>query len=245
MKLEKYQGCGNDFIITNEKVDNYNELAKKLCKQHLSVGADGLIYVDYENLFVRFFNSDGSEASLCGNGLRCVACYLYNKKIFNDYLEIKTIKDKYQLILEQVDPFIVKIIFPIQKLKIKNEIINFNNHSFEFKKINIGNNQAVCVVKDLNISEKVASLISSKLKKYNLNFVKIISRDLIKVLTYEKGVGFTLSCGSGSFAAALILHQMYLVDEIVNIDVNEGYLKVNLLTNSIEGSAKKVFTIEI
>lgn len=245
MKVNKYQGCGNDFIIIEDKLNDYSSLAKTLCKQHYSIGADGLIYVDIHNLFIQFFNADGSEASLCINGLRCVGLYLYHKNIFNDYIEVSTSSNRYSLIIENHNPMTIKVIFPIIKNQIKKQNIFYNNKKHCFYLINVGNKHAVEVVNNFNIDNNEAKELAKILKKYNVNFVKILSRNKIKVLTYEKGVGFTNSCGSGSFAAVISLYNNHLLDEIVDIDVGEDYLQVNLLTNSIVGSVKKVFECDV
>lgn len=245
MRLEKYQACGNDFIIINEYHHDFNSLAKKLCNRHYSIGADGLIYIDEESLLIRFFNSDGSEALLCGNGLRCAGLYLFNKGIFLDYLQVCTLKQTYQLILENNNPYIVKIIFPLIKNKIEEKIINVNEQSYNFMKIDVGNKHAITIIDDMNIDEKLAEAISKKLSKYNIDFVRVINRRKIQVKTYEKGVGFTLSCGSGSFASVLCLYQKQLIDEIVDIDINNHFLQINLFTNSLSGDVERVFECEI
>lgn len=244
MKIEKYQGCGNDFLITSEFNSNFSSLAKTLCNRHLSFGGDGLIYVDLDNYFVRFFNKDGSEASLCGNGLRCVGLYLYRKGLFVDQIEIETVKHKYQLIIENISPFIVKIVLPISKINISKKIIKIDKQAYNLSLIDVGNKHAICFDEEAKISHYIAREISRKLHNINVNFVRIINRNCIRVLTYERGVGFTLSCGSGSFASALILFNKSLINELVNIEVNEGSLSINVMNLSISGSAKYVFTGE-
>ena len=76
MKLEKYEGLGNTFLITIDQYHNYTDLAKKLCDNDLGIGADGLIYVDIKTLSIEIYNKDGSLAPMCGNGIRCVSLFL-------------------------------------------------------------------------------------------------------------------------------------------------------------------------
>lgn len=234
MIFEKYQGCGNDFIIVN---GNYNSsLAKKLCNRHLNIGGDGLIVINDNK--IKFYNADGSKAKICGNGLRCVGNYLFNHHLLSKQKEIICEKKKY--IINKIDDDIYKIIFPLDNVNYKKYQIN----KYLVYLIDVGNKH--CVLLNYQANEKIAKEIIKYDNELNVSFVKIINRKLIKVKTYERGVGFTLSCGSASLASSIILNQLNLVDQEINIKVKEGILKINLNKEySLFGSSKFVYKGEI
>ena len=211
MIFEKYQGCGNDFIIVNGKYNS--SLAKKLCKRNINIGADGLIIIN-DNV-IKFYNADGTKAKICGNGLRCVGNYLFNHHLLIKQKEIICEKQKY--LINVIDNNTFKVDFPLN-----------------------------CILLNYPAKEKIAKEIIKYDKELNVSFVKIINRKLIKIKTYERGVGFTLSCGSASLASSIILNKLNLIDQEVNIKVTEGNLKVSLKQEySLIGSSKFVYKGEI
>lgn len=239
MKIEKYQGCGNDFIITEEKITQ-SKIIKKLCHHKLGFGADGLIYFNRINNSVKFFNSDGSKANVCGNGLRCLGYYLVRQNLFYKDITIKCENKKYLLTIISKSPFIIKVDFPLKKPLIKETTLFLNEKNHKVYLINVGNSHAI--IFNQQGTEEIAHQIVDKLGNININFVDVLSNIEISVKTFERGVGFTSSCGSGSLASVITANYLHLVDQEVTIKVAIGELKVNL-TNaySLIGSAEFVY----
>ena len=243
MKIEKYHGCGNDFLIVEGNGKNGERWARKLCDRHFSFGADGLIFIHRRR--IRFFNPDGSESSLCGNGLRCAAFYLYRKGEITERTVLKTDSGKYKIKCLSEDPFSVRVLFPLKDFPPVEEIY-MNNQKVHL--IDLGNKHAVFFVRefpDVQEAETIASCPPLN-SEYNLNFIKILKPDLVKIKTYERGVGFTLSCGSGSVASALVLYRKGLCGKMIRFDVPYGSLSV-LIEDGIylQGSAEFVYESEV
>ncbi|MBI5416888.1 diaminopimelate decarboxylase [Candidatus Poribacteria bacterium] len=258
--FSKMSGTGNDFII----IDNRNKIikkdlslfAKQICDDKRALGTDGLILVEdskYANFMMRIFNKDGSEAEMCGNGARCVAKYAYDKKIVYTqnmsfetnsgmiYASINT--DNNLAKIKMQDPVNLKIGFKIEGFKTE---VNF---------INTGVPHAVIFINDLEKVDvqKTGNFIRNH--KYfspqgtNVNFVKILSKNKIKVRTYERGVeGETLACGTGSTASALIYAINYKVKSPIEVetfgnDILKIYYKSSLNSFNevyLEGSVELI-----
>lgn len=234
MKFEKYQANGNDFIVLDENYTHKSLLAKKLCSRKESVGADGLIFFNKYQNRIFFFNQDGSEANLCVNGLRCLGLYLYRHNILKKRRKINFGNTFYYLEVYQDNPFLIKVIF-------NKKDYSFQTKIFKQKKvylIDIGNKHLIC---DKTLESKVSALVENY-PEYNINFVDIISKNKIKIKTYEKGVGFTLNCGSGSFASCFVYHKLNIINEKVNVD---DKLEIDLSTCTLLGKANFVFQGEI
>lgn len=224
MKFFKYQGCGNDYVYIdcldqNIEIENPNELAKKISDRNFGVGSDGLILIlpssSLADAKMRIFNSDGSEAEMCGNGIRCVAKYIFdNKKSFNENItKIETLAGI--KILE-----LISYKNKVSKIKVNMGHPEFLNSFFLDKRtfkdishncgtyISMGNPHFVVLCENIdffdikNISRKIQNLPYFK-NGVNVDFVKIESQYSIKVRVFERGSGETLSCGTGACAAAV------------------------------------------
>ncbi len=212
----KMNGSGNDFII----IDNRNEIIKEeqmssfsklVCRRRVSVGADGVIFImDSKtcDFAWRFYNSDGSEAEMCGNGSRCAARFAYLNKIAPKKMRFETavgpisaevLGRRVKVML--TDPKQLKINVQIEKL--------LDWESVDF--INTGVPHVVIRVKDLEnipikeVGRKIRFHEIFSPEGTNVNFMKRVKNNLIEVRTYERGVeDETLACGTGSIASALI-----------------------------------------
>ncbi len=230
----KYHGLGNDYIIINDiELDIPEEkkslLAKKLCEVHFSIGADGLIFVcnsDKADIRMRIFNDDGSEAEMCGNGIRCFCKYIYENNIVKKQkINIETLKgimigdltindDKVEAVkinmgapLLQCDD--IPVISTKNSDKCIEESIEILDKKFQFTAVSMGNPHAIIFVEnqlDDNDLNKYGSAIEPHKrfpKKVNVEFVKIISKNEAVLRVYERGVGVTKSCGTGTCAAVV------------------------------------------
>ena len=275
--FEKYQGNGNDFILIDSRDNNiFNKFQsdktieiKKLCDRKFGIGADGVIFImepdgnNYAKMII--YNSDGSEAQMCGNGIRCLIQYLHNfKNIAHNSFEYR-IETKAGIKIAQYlnDEITVKMGKPIlDASSIPTTIETYHNlvPSYRFKESNfeqegyaigMGNPHLVFFMND--ISKISLSLLgpffeNSKLfpEKTNVHFSQIIDKDNIKVLVWERGAGATLACGTGACAVHVAAYQLGLCNEETTINLPGGNLRINWSRLDDEilmtGNAKKVFS---
>jgi len=276
LEFEKYHGLGNDYIIINDiqtKIpeEKKSKLAIKLCEFHFSIGADGLIYVcDSEKADIRMqiFNSDGSEAEMCGNGIRCFSKHVYERDIVKkSEINIETLKGIMFAQLNLVNDVVktVKIdmgapILECEKIPVVsnknetyclNESIEILDKKFHFSAVSMGNPHAVIFVEDqLNDEElnKYGGLIEPHdrfPKKVNVEFVKILSETESVLRVYERGVEITKSCGTGTCAAVVAGVKLGKFKENIPITVhNDGGDLIITFTGEtvfMEGPVERVF----
>lgn len=256
MKFYKYQGTGNDFIL----IDNRNlsfpkantKLIKQLCDRRFGIGADGLILLENDNnvdFKMVYYNSDGNQSSMCGNGGRCLVAFAKQLNIietqaaFNaiDGLHHATIIDNKNISLQMKN---------VDKIKIENDYVFLNT----------GSPHHIMMVDDLqNFEVKTVGHQIRNSDLYgkqgsNINFVDQISENQFAIRTYERGVeNETLSCGTGATATAIAMHATNKTNKTdLKINVQGGQLKVsfevenNKYTNVLlEGPAQLVFKGEI
>ncbi|MFB6466166.1 diaminopimelate epimerase [Cytobacillus sp. Hz8] len=236
LKLTKCHGSGNDFFIIDEITNDYRfsemeraELAKALCNRETDLGADGILYIlksDHADGRMRVFNEDGSEASMCGNGLRCVAryvCELLGKEsalieTMKADLEVKREKDIYPDIptyLVEISP----VSFQLKDLPLNfeqdtliNEKIPNLSEKLTFTALAVPNPHLISIVQ----SKEIHSDTQKHLSEYvngpneffpdgvNVSFVKSLDKGHIYVRTFERGVGFTNACGTAMSASSLV-----------------------------------------
>lgn len=208
MTFYKLEATGNDFIFfINQDISNID--IKKLCDRNMGIGADGIISID-DNNNLEIFNSDGSKAQLCGNGLRCACKLKYyltnsNEHIFlvnNNKIETKMIDN---------DICYVSFKNPVM-IKYKDNYL-----------VNLINKHYIVICKDINASkfdEKLINLCNEE--KTNIHIVSILNRKQVKMKTYEYGSKETLSCGSGSVAVFFCLNMLDLIDNNAYIIQNGG-----------------------
>lgn len=226
IKITKMQGCGNDFVILDYeefvKMDmKMPNVAKNLCDRNFGIGADGLIIpntnTDNADVGWFFYNSDGSTAQMCGNGIRCFAKYVYDKGLVNkkeftvdtlagiitpkltDDGNVKVNMSKPILTPEKI-PFI-----PADNLNYK---MSVKNRIFEGNAVSMGNPHFVIFVDSdddtLALAKEYGPIIETSFEfpeKTNVEFVKIKSYQKIELRVWERGCGITLACGTGACAA--------------------------------------------
>ena len=255
LKFEKYQGAGNDFVIVSEKeliekgIPEYGEFASQVCNRHFGIGADGLIILKYvaSMPFMFFFNADGSQAPMCGNGIRCFSHYLVNNHLVagNEFV-VKTVpgdltirvnydeeRDDFSARVNMGKPiFNIKELINTEKEQFLREKINIDGKEIEISYIFMGTDHSVIFVDDFsnyNIDEiggKIENYTDLFPKKVNVNFVKVYDRKRIEVITWERGAGRTLACGTGATASAVLARTFGFVDNKVNVKVPGGQLVI-------------------
>lgn len=255
LKFEKYQGAGNDFVIVSEKeliekgIPEYGEFASQVCNRHFGIGADGLIILKYvaSMPFMFFFNADGSQAPMCGNGIRCFSHYLVNNHLVagNEFV-VKTVpgdltirvnydeeRDDFSARVNMGKPiFNIKELIHTEKEQFLREKINIAGKEIEISYIFMGTDHSVIFVDDFSdynidkIGEKIENYTDLFPKKVNVNFVKVYDRKRIEVITWERGAGRTLACGTGATASAVLARTFGFVDNKVNVKVPGGQLVI-------------------
>lgn len=274
LNFTKMTGLGNDYIYVDctdgTKLKNIPEMAKKLSDRHFGIGADGLILIDkpdnkQSDFKMRIFNSDGSEAEMCGNGIRCVAKYIHDHNLStNDKIAIDTLAGiKKVKILEndegECNEAIVDMGEPIFQDKNipynvyepfnKDLDINVEGEKMRFTVVSMGNPHAVTFVEDLDDLqiEMCGPVIESNPifpNRTNVEFVQIIDKNNIRVRVWERGVGETFACGTGACAAVVASGLNGYTDEIVNVSLPGGKLKIEWGKDNhiyMQGPATTVF----
>lgn len=232
MKLQftKMHGLGNDFIIVdgvnNQLPADLNALAKAVCHRYFGIGANGLLVVqpsEINDIRMRIFNDDGTEAQMCGNGIRCFAAYVYDRQIVpKQALKVETAAGTIKPVLVFNDGQLekVQVDMGIPRTKSwevpvesdKDELIaqpmTMEGYEFEMNCISMGNPHAVTFWKTL---AKAPVLTLGPLlenhpifpERANIEFVEIISPSEIRMRVYERGCGETLACGTGASASVV------------------------------------------
>lgn len=252
MKFTKMHGCGNDYVYVNclkEQVENPSEVAKRVSDRHFGIGSDGLILIkpsDVADFEMEMYNADGSQGAMCGNGIRCVAKYVYdygltdktsisvNTKSGIKYLELTIENGKASLIKVNMGaPVLEAAQVPVisENEQVINEPILVDGKEYHMTCVSMGNPHAVVYMEDvehLNIEE-----IGPKFEKnqrfpdrINTEFVKILDKDTVQMRVWERGSGETLACGTGACAVA--------VATILNNLVEGNQVTVHLLGGTLQ-----------
>ena len=229
IKFTKMQGLGNDYVYMDaihQRIENQSSLAQFVSDRHFGIGADGLILIcksDVADFKMRMFNSDGSEAEMCGNGIRCVGKFVYDKGLTDQtavtietLAGIKTLKlnvtnnkvetvrvDMGEPILEPERIPVMAIEKPVKNLKVKSL-----DKQFTLTCVSMGNPHAITVIEDTkNFDVKRYGKILEKASvfpnKTNVEFIEILDKEHIKMRVWERGSGETLACGTGACATAV------------------------------------------
>ena len=249
MKFTKLQGAGNDFIVTNgfeEKPKNWNWVAQKVCNRNFGIGADGFIFCsesDVADVKMNFYNSDGSRAEMCGNGIRCFAKFVYDNKIVrkkdmtietdagikvvnitcNDRGQVESLS----VDMDRVDFDAKSVPCTLKESQVLNESFSVDNTEFKISSVLMGVPHAVIFVDsyedfDLNKIGKMIEHHPIFPKKTNVNFVKKLSDDTLQIKTWERGAGRTLGCGTGSSASAAVAHKLGIINRDEVKVLNDG-----------------------
>jgi len=258
LKIAKIHSLGNDFLIIDEEdskdLKEKKYLARRLCKRHTGVGADGVLLIsvqDKKKGIVRFriFNADGTEAELSGNGLRCAAAFLYFKnKIDSPHIQFNTPAGIRNCDLINRDKNLFELKIEMGKPRLNSKDIPFDdgtNHEkiidyplpilkkmYLITLVNLGNPHCA-IFFDRFPSRIEWHEIGREIElhpffpnRINIEFIRVLNRGEIEVLFWERGVGETLSSGSGSCAAAVASILKGQTDNLVDVRTTMGKLNV-------------------
>ena len=265
IQIKKYHGLGNDFIIgqyKDFKDFNLSKVAKKLCHRQLGIGADGFILAKLHPIEMIYYNSDGSKASMCGNGIRCFAHYIYDQlNMTNQNYDVLTQAGIYPIKRESQNPFYVKVV--MQKgdyhpasyhskdnKKIFDTPIRINHKTYYLSSLLLGVVHTIIIVDQLDEKEilKIGPIIESHpffKKKTNVNFVKIINKNHIELKTYERGAGLTLACGTGACATFDFLLKKKLINPKIKVSLQTGQMHLEYKNQQIYMSGPSSFIANI
>ncbi len=258
INFSKYQGAGNDFIIIDDRGKLFpasTELINKLCNRHFGIGADGLMLLSNSSdgdFLMRYFNSDGNESTMCGNGGRCITHFANKLGIIQSSTVFWGIDGVHNA--ELTDKNYVRL-----KMKDVEEIEIIDDNYF----IDTGSPHYVSFVRDVDAIDvnREGKLIRQSVNLNNggtnVNFIQVIENDTIKIRTFERGVeAETLACGTGAVASSIAYVQYFEIDKNrIRLIAPGGELLVtfdrkdstNFNNIWLEGPAKHVFdgTIDI
>ena len=260
-KFTKMHGCGNDYIYVNgftEKIpqEEKTELVRHISDRHFGIGGDGVIFInpsaeaDFE---MEMYNADGSRAEMCGNGIRCVAKYVYDKGL-TDKTDISVIscgQIKYlQLFLkegqvdtvrvnmgapelrpERIPVTVAEAGTPLEQERIVNAPIIVQGKEYKMTCVSMGNPHAVIFLEDVtNLEiEQIGPYFENHErfpKRINTEFVKVLDKKTVQMRVWERGTGETLACGTGCCATVVACILNGLTDEKVTVKLLGGEIEI-------------------
>ena len=274
LNFTKMTGLGNDYIYIDctdgTKIKNIKELTQKLSDRHFGIGSDGLILIynsdnDNADYKMRIFNSDGSEAEMCGNGIRCVAKLIHDKNLskkdkisietLSGIKKVKLLEDENgkcnEVIVDMGEPMFQdkNIPYNVYEPFNKDLDIDVNEEKMRFTVVSMGNPHAITFIEnvdDFNI-EKYGPIIEKNPifpNRTNVEFVEVIDKNNIKVRVWERGVGETFACGTGACAAVVASGLNGYTGENVTVNLPGGKLQIEWGKDNhiyMQGTATKVF----
>lgn len=269
MRFWKMHGLGNDYVVIDNRDQKITDkqaprLAEELCLRQFSVGADGLLLVcpsEVADVKMRVFNSDGSEAEMCGNGIRCFSKYCYEKGIVKKTeFKVETLAGIKPIWLTLDGDRVVSIKVEMgppnwQRSSLPmvgegiciNEKLEVDNDLYKVTCLSMGNPHCVTFVGDVDFFPvySVGKLIENHKafpKRTNAVFVQVLGRNELSVRVWERGCGETLACGTGICAGVAAAHKQGKIGNKVNVHALGGDLQVEVGdTIYLIGPAEKVF----
>ncbi len=260
----KLHGNGNDFILIDEykkeiiPVEEKSPFAAKYCDRRFGIGADGVLFLgnsDKADLRMRIFNSDGTEAEMCGNGIRCLVKYALYMNYIKEKASVETLAGILHISSRVDEKTWIKVDmgkpqFAREKIPAKGtgEFLEVDMHGHNVSAVNTGVPHAVIFVNSLG-NELIFLAPEIRYdpvfpRGANVNFVRVDSIDEITMRTYERGVeAETLSCGTGCVASVAVAHRLGKTGKKVKVNTKGGELRITLSgdTAFMEGQAERVF----
>lgn len=252
IKFTKMQGLGNDYVYMDtihQKIENESSLAQFVSNRHFGIGSDGLILIcksDVADFKMRMFNSDGSEAEMCGNGIRCVGKFVYDKGLTDKTtvtietlagiktLELNTKAGKVETVkVDMGEPILSPKEIPVisDEEPVKNLMLEAEGRKFKFTCVSMGNPHAITEVEntekfDVEKYGKVLEVDKAFPNKTNVEFIQIIDKNHVKMRVWERGAGETLACGTGACATAVACYLNGKTDRNVEVELLGGKLLI-------------------
>lgn len=252
MKFTKMHGCGNDYVYVNcmeKMLEDPDKVSRFVSDRHFGVGSDGLILIcpsDQADFRMAMYNADGSEGEMCGNGIRCVAKYVYDYGLTDQtsisvetkggikYLDLTVKEGKVSLVkVNMGSPILKPSLIPIrsEKEQFVDEPVTVDGKVYRMTGVSMGNPHVVTFVDDtasLNLEKIGPSFENHELfpNRINTEFVQVLSRHEINMRVWERGSGETLACGTGTCASAVACVLNGKTDEHLTVHLLGGDLEI-------------------
>lgn len=272
LQFTKMHGLGNDYVYMdaiNQKIENRSELAKFVSDRHFGIGSDGLILIcpsEKADFRMQMFNQDGSEAEMCGNGIRCVGKFVYDKGLTKkETITVETLAGIKTLVMtakngkietarvDMGEPILEPEKIPVisNENPVKNLKLEVEDKKFIFTCVSMGNPHAVTFIKEdvnkFDICKYGAKLEVNKAfpKKANIEFINVIDDKTLNMRVWERGAGETLACGTGACAVTVAAILNGYTERTVTVHLLGGDLKIEWNKNDnhvyMTGPATTVF----
>lgn len=276
IKFTKMHGLGNDYVyidcMNGQEIEDISTLAQFVSNRHFGIGSDGLILIcksDVADFKMRMFNYDGSEAEMCGNGIRCVGKFVYDKGLTNkETITVETLagikrlkfnikEGKVQTVeVDMGEPILEAKNIPVvsSKSPVKDLKIQLDDKEFIFTCVSMGNPHAITIVDDVKNFDiekygPILEIDSHFPKRANIEFIELVDKNNIKMRVWERGAGETLACGTGACASVVACNLNDYIENEANVELLGGTLNIkwNKENNHIymTGTATTVFEGEL
>ena len=260
MHFTKMHGLGNDYLYYYGELEHPEELSIRLSDRHFGIGSDGIITISPSSIAdfkMRIFNADGSEAKMCGNGIRCLGKYVYEKGYTEkENLKIETLSGIRSLRLITLGTKVKGVMVDMGKSDVREPVtLSLGEDKITCTPVSMGNPHAVIFVKDAENAPLTS--IGAKLEKHvffpegvNVEFVEQIERNVLRMRVWERGSGITMACGTGACAAvaAAVVAGICPLEEEVFVLLDGGKLQILVHTDRtviMTGTADTVCECEV
>lgn len=257
MHFTKMHGLGNDYLyVYGDVPDTIEQLSRKLSDRHFGAGSDGMIYISPSAVVdfkMRIFNADGSEAKMCGNGIRCVGKYVYDKGYTDKtHLQIETRSGIKTLDLQVSGGTVKSVSVDMGKVQVAEEIrLEVDGQPVVCTPVSVGNPHAVLFVSKMEQAPLLE--LGPILEHYhafpdgvNVEFVEVIDPHTLRMRVWERGSGMTMACGTGACAAAAaaVRHGFCPYNETLSVILDGGELHIQMAADgfvTMTGPAETVY----
>ncbi|MCQ2433014.1 MAG: diaminopimelate epimerase [Clostridia bacterium] len=243
MKFTKMEGLGNDYLYFFGTVDDPAAISRKYSDRHFGVGSDGIILIgpsDTADFSMRIFNADGSEAKMCGNGIRCVGKYVYDKGYTDKtHLTVSTLSGIKILDLTVKDGKVAAATVDMGKVVVSDPVsLKACGQNVICTPVSVGNPHAVTFVEDAEHAP--LTTVGTALEHHtffpegvNAEFVQVLEKNKVRMRVWERGSGITMACGTGACAtaAACVQAGFCSLNEDIAVVLDGGTLTIRILEN--------------
>ena len=245
MHFTKMHGLGNDYLyVYGEVPSNIEELSTKLSERHFGAGSDGMIYISpsaVADFKMRIFNADGSEAKMCGNGIRCVGKYVYDKGYTDKKnLTVETLSGIKTLELGVSFGKVKSVTVDMgQAVPDEDMTLNVDGETVILTPVSVGNPHAVIFVDDIEKAPLIT--LGTKIEHHeafsdgvNVEFVQVIGNSELRMRVWERGSGVTMACGTGACASAVAaVKKKYCAPcDPISVHLDGGTLKITVTSDN-------------
>lgn len=244
MRFTKMHGLGNDYLYFYGELKKPEDWARKLSDRHFGIGSDGIIIIgssDTADFKMRIFNADGSEAMMCGNGIRCVGKYVYDKGYTDKkQIKIETLSGDKYLSLHTRAGKVSEVTVSMGKSIVEPPVaLDTSYGKLDIIPVSMGNPHAVCFTE--NAENAPLTTVGKELERHpffengvNVEFVQVINRNKLRMRVWERGSGITMACGTGACASVAAAVQSGFCDaeSDVTVCLDGGELKIKVLADN-------------